>query len=233
MPLPFSSLVAIQDQLLVAKNNNTLVPPSPPLSPPVLFQVSWSTEGPRVHNLLKLDFRVVSRPTVLLLPERLQRRVVPATCDEDSWLSRPVSVPSTRQPVHIASTTFFRWKPWMAMTAKEGCDKMTISLYFRLRRGGKVFCDKSLVERWLVGDLVVVVRWPPSVASFPSSSSWLPNSPQVKPVDNLSISHSSSLPLSSCLPCCVSTATVLVLSPMSKVTEKQPWSKRELTRRLL
>ena len=34
----------------------------------------------------------------------------------------------------------------MAMTAKEGCDKMTISLYFRLKRGGKVFCDKSLVE---------------------------------------------------------------------------------------
>ena len=136
MPLPSSSLVAIQDQVLVAKNNNNLVAPPPfypPLSPPVLFQVSWSTEGPRVHNLLKLDFRVVSRPTVLLLPERLQRRVVPATCDEDSWLSRPVSVPSTRQPVHLkAETTFFRWKPWMAMTAKEGCDKMTISLYFRL-----------------------------------------------------------------------------------------------------
>ena len=152
MPLPSSSLVAIQDQVLVAKNNNNLVaPPSPPSSPPVLFQVSWSTEGPRVHNLLKLDFRVVSRPTVLLLPERLQRRVVPATCDEDSWLSRPVSVPSTRQPVHIASTTFFqmeisygnvawcpaqgnlctrqrqlffRWKPWMAVTAKEGCDQI-------------------------------------------------------------------------------------------------------------
>ena len=34
----------------------------------------------------------------------------------------------------------------MAVTAKEGCDKMTISLYFRLRRGGKVFCDKSSVE---------------------------------------------------------------------------------------
>ena len=32
------------------------------------------------------------------------------------------------------------------MTAKEGCDTLTISLYFRLRRGGKVFCDKSLVE---------------------------------------------------------------------------------------
>ena len=96
MPLPSSSLVAIQDQLLVAKNNNNLVAPSPPSSPPVLFQVSWSTEGPRVHNLLKLDFRVVSRPRVLLLPERLQRRVVPATCDEDSWLSRPVPVPSTR-----------------------------------------------------------------------------------------------------------------------------------------
>ena len=111
MPLPSSSLVAIQDQLLVAKNNNNLVappPPYPPSPPPVLFQVSWSTEGPRVHNLLKLDFRVVSRPRVLLLPERLQRRVVPATCDEDSWLSRPVPVPSTTQPVHIVSITFFQ-----------------------------------------------------------------------------------------------------------------------------
>ena len=49
----------------------------------------------------------------------------------------------------LSHNSFFRWKSWMAVTAKEGCDKMTISLYFRLRRGEKVFCDKSSVEGWL------------------------------------------------------------------------------------
>ena len=43
----------------------------------------------------------------------------------------------------------------MAMTAKEGCDKMPIFLYFRLRRGGKAFCDKSSFE---------VVGWGPGAA---------------------------------------------------------------------
>ena len=154
MPLPSSSLVAIQDQLLVAKNNNNLVAPSPPLVSSCVIPGELEHRGtagsqpPQVG--LSGCFSSHSAPSA----ERLQRHsAVPATCDEDSWLSRPVPVPSTRQSVHIASrifsdgnivwqcclvpvpsstrqpvhntsTTFFRWKPWMAMAAKESCDQI-------------------------------------------------------------------------------------------------------------
>ena len=109
MPLPSSSLVAIQDQVLVAKNNNNLVAPLPPLSsPPVLFQVSWSTEGPRVHNLLQVGlsgcFSSHSAPSA--------RAAAAAGCA--GHLRRGLMAQSAgvgaqqQQPVHIAFTTFFQ-----------------------------------------------------------------------------------------------------------------------------
>ena len=110
MPLPSSSLVAIQDQLLVAKNNNNLVaPPPPPVSSCVIpgeleHRGTAGSQPPQVG--LSGCFSSHSAPSA--------RAAAAAGCA--GHLRRGLmaqsagagEVPSSTQPVHIASKTFFQ-----------------------------------------------------------------------------------------------------------------------------